>query len=324
MTPGTEFRVAARYREPLQETIVSLRPRPPFRLDATVWTLRRRSGNAIDRWDGNTYSRTFAFSEGAADIAVSETSTVLRPRLEIAIASRGTIPDVVPIVVSHLRRMLGTDTDLSGFYALAAKDPLLAPLAERFKGAKPPRFPTVFEALVNAVACQQFSLTMGIRLIGRLAGLPQRTGDGDRNRKAAAFPTPEDVVMIHAAALRRAGFSRQKSVAILDIARVATAGRLEPERFSDLDDAAAVDRLRELPGIGRWSAEYVLLRGLGRCHVFPGDDVGARNHLQRWLGLRKSLDYESVRKIVRRWHPYAGLVYFHLLLKQLSEDGCLA
>jgi DNA-3-methyladenine glycosylase II len=59
--------------------------------------------------------------------------------------------------------------------------------------------------------------------------------------------------------------------------------RIDLEAF-DLNDAGAVTRLLELRGVGRWTAEYVLLRGLGRTHIFPGDDVGARNNLQRWLG----------------------------------------
>jgi DNA-3-methyladenine glycosylase II len=76
--------------------------------------------------------------------------------------------------------------------------------------------------------------------------------------------------------------------------------------------------LTSLSGIGRWSAEYVLLRGLGRLHVFPGDDVGARNNLARWLGLESPLDYGAVRRAVSRWQPYAGMVYFHLLLDRLA------
>jgi DNA-3-methyladenine glycosylase II len=327
MRPSTEPAASLRRREAKQDRVtVSLRPRAPFRLDATAWALRRRPDNAIDRWDGNAYSRTFAVPGGPVEVAVRETGTPLRPRLEIeiAIASRGAGPKVAPVVLRMLRRMLGTDVDLGGFYALAAKDPLLAPLAERFRGIKPPCFPTVFETLVNAVACQQLSLAVGIRLLGRLAGLGEHTARAEREPKAVAFPTPQEVAAIRTTSLRHAGFSRQKSAAILAIAREAATGRLDPERFSALDDAAATDRLLELPGIGRWSAEYVLLRGLGRWHIFPGDDVGARNHLQRWLGLRRSLDYESVRRIVRRWHPYAGLVYFHLLLKHLGEEGRLA
>jgi len=66
------------------------------------------------------------------------------------------------------------------------------------------------------------------------------------------------------------------------------------------------------------------LRGLGRTHVFPGDDVGARKNLQRWLHLRKPLDYAGVHRTVERWRPYGGLVYFHLLLDRLDEAGSLA
>jgi len=80
-----------------------------------------------------------------------------------------------------------------------------------------------------------------------------------------------------------------------------------------------MERLTELRGVGRWTAEYVLLRGLGRVHIFPGDDVGVRNKLQGWLGLQKPLDYESVQRTLARWHPYEGLIYFHLLLHSLAE-----
>lgn len=90
------------------------------------------------------------------------------------------------------------------------------------------------------------------------------------------------------------------------------------EAWEALDNHAAVERLLELRGIGRWSAEYALLRGLGRLDVYPGDDVGARNNLRRWLGLCKPLDYEGVRRITNRWQPYAGLVYFHMLLDRLA------
>jgi DNA-3-methyladenine glycosylase II len=76
-----------------------------------------------------------------------------------------------------------------------------------------------------------------------------------------------------------------------------------------------------LRGVGRWTAEYVLLRGLGRLHVFPGDDVGARNNLQRWLGLLEPFDYDGVQRTLAKWQPFQGLVYLHLLLKALQLEG---
>jgi len=82
-----------------------------------------------------------------------------------------------------------------------------------------------------------------------------------------------------------------------------------------------LERLTGLYGVGRWSAEYVMLRGLGRLHVFPGDDVGARNKLRSLLDFEGSLDYEGVGRLLARWRPYAGVVYFHLLLDSLAEAG---
>jgi DNA-3-methyladenine glycosylase II len=95
------------------------------------------------------------------------------------------------------------------------------------------------------------------------------------------------------------------------------------EQLPSLGDAEAIAVLRGLRGIGRWSAEYVLLRHLGRLEVFPGDDVGARNNLRRRLGIDEPLDYDEVRRITKRWHPYAGVVYFHFLLAGIEASGWL-
>src|SRR5207247_2092167 len=121
--------------------------------------------------------------------------------------------------------------------------------------------------------------------------------------------------------LRQFGFSRQKGRAIIELAQSVAAGQLDLEALASLPDDEAVRRLCELRGVGRWTAEYVLLRGLGRTHVFPGDDVGARNNLQRWLRLAKPLDYRTVRRVLSLWEAHAGLAYFHLLLDSLGESG---
>ena len=79
-----------------------------------------------------------------------------------------------------------------------------------------------------------------------------------------------------------------------ELARSVAEGHLDLEGLATLPDGEAIDRLCGLRGVGRWTAEYVLLRGLGRTHVFPGDDVGARNNLQRWLGDRIRVEQVTV------------------------------
>jgi DNA-3-methyladenine glycosylase II len=85
----------------------------------------------------------------------------------------------------------------------------------------------------------------------------------------------------------------------------------------------AIAYLSRLRRIGRWSAEYVLLRGLGRLDTFPGDDIGAQNNLQRLFHLAERPTYDHIRQLSSPWHPYEGVVYFHLLLEKLRANGVI-
>jgi DNA-3-methyladenine glycosylase II len=196
-------------------------------------------------------------------------------------------------------------------------------VATRFRGVKPPRFPTLFEALINAFACQQLSLEVGLELLNRLAarrGARVHAGDMDHY----SFPDPAGLAAARPSQLRVLGFSRQKVRAIKELSVAVARGRLDIEQLAgESDEAQLRERLLELRGVGRWTLEYVLLRGFGRLDVIPGDDVGAQNKLAAWLGRRRPLDYDGVHQLADRYHPYAGMVYFHLLLGGLEERGFL-
>ena len=197
---------------------------------------------------------------------------------------------------------------------------MLGPLAERMRGLKPPRFPTVFEALVNGVACQQLSLAVGIHLLNRLTAEHGKALSDDPDGPRA-FPDPEALASSKPDDLKRHGFSSTKARTIIEIAQAVVDDQLDLEALPGREDGAAIERLTSLRGIGRWTAEYVLLRGLGRLHIFPGDDVGAHHKLRRLFGIDPPLDYAGVQRLVAAWHPYAGVVYFHLLLDSLSRAG---
>jgi DNA-3-methyladenine glycosylase II len=307
----------------MSHSTLFLEPVPPFRLDLTVWTLRRRPDNAVDRWDGQTYRRVLPLPAGPVEVAVTQVGSAAAPRLRVLVEGQSLRSSVRGAVVSALERLLGLRIDLAAFYRFAARQPRLRQLAQRFQGMKPPRFASVFECLINAIACQQVTLTLGIRLLNRLAA---NYGPGLQEGSAAAhaFPRPDDLAGLRPDELRRFGFSRQKGRAMIELARSITEGRVSLEGLAELPDEAATERLRGLRGVGRWTAEYVLLRGLGRTNIFPGDDVGGRNNLQRWLHRAGPLDYEGVQRTLARWQRYGGLIYFHLLLDRLAEAGYLS
>jgi DNA-3-methyladenine glycosylase II len=172
--------------------------------------------------------------------------------------------------------------------------------------------------LVNGVACQQLSLEAGLSSLNKLVAAHGQAPPS-RLEASKAFPQPAKLARTSLESLRSLGFSYRKSAAIIEIASAIERRDFRPDQLNELGNDALQTRLDQLRGVRRWTAEYVLLRGYGRLNIFPGDDVGARNSLKRWLGRRQALDYDRTKKILRRWQPYSGLIYLHLLLKYLEE-----
>src|ERR1041384_5353134 len=220
------------------ERAFELRPRPPFRLDLTVWALRRRAQNAIDTWDGRCYRRALVVDGAPLELAVTQVAGEGAPVLEVVLSGQRVAPAAEAAARSMLARLLGLEVDLSAFYARAAGDSVLGELADDYRGVKPPRFPTIFECLVNAVACQQLSLAAGLTVLSRLAA-----GAGAPAQTLQAFPAPSDVLCLSGTVLRSFGFSDRKAKTILQLAESAAAGELEREDLERLDDAAVVAAL---------------------------------------------------------------------------------
>jgi len=299
-----------------------LTPVKPFRLDLTVWALRRRPDNIIDRWDNGIYRRVLMIQGKPAEVAVTQPHPGGDSTLLVTVAGGRGAAEAEPMVTEALGLLLGIRVDLSQFYEFSRTDSLLWPLVERFQGLKPPRFPSVYEALVNAIACQQITLAVGIILLNRLTAAYGKTFKSEHGT-VYAFPLPEDLAEARPEALRKLGFSHQKSRALIELSQKISDNTINLDEIKDRSDDVALKQLRELRGIGRWSADYVLLRGLRRIHIFPADDVGGRNKLRRMLDLRKPLDYEGAQRVLARWRPYGGLIFFHMLLKGLEEEGML-
>ena len=291
----------------------------PFRLDLTVWALRRRPHNAIDRWNSVAYERVLPVQGTAIEIAVSQKAGPKDAVLLVEMHSAETREwkSVEDNVRKVLDRVLGLSVDLSGFYKRIAHDQELAMLANRYHGMRPPRFPSVFEALANAVACQQISLTAGIHILNRLAnrfGIAASPSKSERG-----FPLSETLSMIDIGTLRELGLSRAKAATIGTIAHHVAENSLDLESLSELSQDSAKSVLLDISGVGRWSAEYVLLRGLGHLDVLPCDDVGVRNNIRKYYDLSTSASYDEIKALSRPWYPYAGVAYFHFLLDSLSK-----
>jgi DNA-3-methyladenine glycosylase II len=304
------------------ELTFTLQPRSPFRLDLTVWALRRRAHNVVDRFDDGIWRRVLVIGKSPIAVAVMQTRHGARPEIEVGISAAR--PQAVKAeVAAIITRMLGLERDLSEFYRLARTDPRLRELAERLRGMKPVRYATVFEGFANAVACQLVSLSAGMHVLNRMADAYGEAGKfNDGAAPMRSFPTAESIARSTPDALRAFGLSRQKGEYLIGLAKLA----LDPEdrdfaSIERLSNDDAVARLSRIRGVGRWTAEYVMLRSFGRINIFPGDDVGGRKKLFEWLGSSDAPTYDGVGKMLERWRPYGGLIYLHLLVNAVADAG---
>jgi DNA-3-methyladenine glycosylase II len=210
-----------------------------------------------------------------------------------------------------LERVLGTRHELRAFYRALGGDPLLAAAIRQSRGLSIAGFGDLFEALVTAILTQQVNLIFAYSIRDELVGAFGRRARLDGEVRYA-FPEPARLARAPLERLRGMRLSGAKALALQGVARAFTRGELSEAALEALDDEQAIARLCELRGVGRWTAETALIRGLGRRDVFPAGDLGVIKYLaQGLLGRDGRAPEAEMRAFAERWRPYRAyaLVY---------------
>jgi DNA-3-methyladenine glycosylase II len=229
-----------------------------------------------------------------------------KPKGEIrATGTPGTDNDEVRTIAEWV---LFAELDLQPFYKLAARRPKQAAIVRKLHGLKPTRPVSLFEMAVVAITEQQISLAAAYHIRSRLVekfGVPINEQWIFPEAAALAEATPEE--------LRSCGLSRQKSEYIRDLAGKVSDGRLDLDELKSMNDEEARERIMEWKGFGRWSADYILVRGLARPDCVPVDDIGIRSVVGEYLGNGERYSSDEVSKALEPFRPYRGLMALYLL-----------
>ena len=286
----------------------------PYRLHLTVSALRRLPTNLVDVLtpDG-AYVRLLG---GASNLAVVRVCQSGPAALTVEIEDDG---GDHPRLLALVRRMLGVDVDLTRFYRSASRVAWLHPLVRRMRGVRPPRYPSIWEACVNAVVFQQISLRAASAIMGRLVtGLTEPV---ERNGvRLYPFPIPGQVLRAPDSLLRGAGLSAGKLATLRRVADALGTGAIDEPQLERLPSPDAAALLRSIKGIGSWTAVVILLRGLGRLDVFPAHDTSVARNLTL-VGAPAALDVETLLDTLG---AERGMLYYHLLLARLETRGALS
>jgi DNA-3-methyladenine glycosylase II len=286
-------------------------PTPPYSLDLTAIRFDRFKDEIVDRVQPKQYQRLLAVDKQFALATVTDVGTTTKPQLRVELQGpRKTALDR-PEFAAQLRHILCTDLDLKPFYRLTRADELLGPITPRFRGLKLPASPTIFESLVMAVLSQQVNLTFAYSIKRELV---ETFGEKWQNNRDTyyAFPRPERFAAETADDMRRFRLSGAKAATLVRLGAAFASGELKEEELATLSDEEVVERLIQLKGIGRWSAEIALLRGLARPDAFPGGDLGVVKYVaQGLLGKAEKATEAVMREFAERWRPYRGLALIY-------------
>lgn len=187
---------------------------------------------------------------------------------------------------------------------LARRDPVLAGIIRQCGpcGLARAQREDPFRAIVEAIAWQQLSGKAAATIFDRFLGLfPDHR-----------FPTPAQVAATSDEQLRGIGLSRQKTGYLRDLCAKMQAGVLPMDRLDDMQDEEVIAALTQVKGIGRWSAEMVLMFKLQRADVLPVDDLGIVKAIRKAYRLRKDPDPDRIRKIGEKWRPYRSIASWYL------------
>jgi DNA-3-methyladenine glycosylase II len=225
-------------------------------------------------------------------------------------------------LTNQARFLWGLDDDVEGHHASMASDRDMAPLLERFGALRIVRAPDLYEALVVAVIGQQVSVQAAQSVRRRLLqkmGTRVTVDNGPGQENYYLYPTAQQLIEAGELALREQGLSRQKSTYLLEIANRAATGELDREAFATLSDEDALGRLCKIKGVGRWTAEIALMRGLGRNDVFAAGDLGLQVAVQELRGMVERPSEKELRKIAERWKGWRSYAAFYLWMTLQSR-----
>ena len=287
-----------------------LHPAPPFDFELTAGYhtyFQGRSG--ADTLEGGVYRRALELDGRLALACVYSTGSADSPELTLELRGEGLSAADGECAAAQVGRMLGISQALAPFYALAGFCPVLSRLVRRFRGLHLPCTATLFEGLVLAVLGQQISA--GVARMMRMA-LIERFGArmGFDGEVYYAFPRPETLLEASLDELRGLKLTQRKAEYVRGIAAAALApgwGELD-----GLPDGEIVRRLTALRGVGGWTAQWALVRGLARPDGLPLGDLALRRAVSRlWLGGAAVNDAE-VAEVAERWRPWRSYATAYL------------
>lgn len=298
---------------------LKIEPISPFDLDLSAGIFSFGNGR-IRKYEEGRYWQVLRLGERLALATVRSLGTIDEPVISVELEPDEQFSSREKTEAAELvGKIFNVDLDLRPFYQAIRADRVMYRLTRVLWGLKSPTTSTVFEALIHSIIEQQISLNAAWSLQGRLT---EAYGDvlvlGQK--KYYAFPLPEALANATVDGLRACGLSGRKAEYIRGVSQLAAEG-LDLEGLKVLGDEEIIETLSKIRGVGVWTAELTVLRGMQRFDAIPADDLGIRRAVSHYYCDDRKISGAEVRKTAEQWKGWRGLAGFYLLTAERLNVG---
>ena len=302
----------------MNKTSFELRPTPPYDFDLQWKFYSSSKEPQPEIYKDGICRRAFKIGDRLVPVEVTSIGTVEKPRLVVnAFSKLGTKEK--RYLSDKIMSIFRSGEDLGALYEFMERDEILHSIKNKLYGLRPPGIgASIFEGAIRVIIQQQISLQVAYVMTGELV---KRFGekieiDGEPYYD---FPSPQVLANANENELRKCKLSRQKSRYIKELS-LKVADGYDLEKIKKMNNEEAIEELMKFKGIGRWTAELILITTLRRMDLCVPDDLGARKAVSYFYFDGKLQSGDIVRKFTERWGEFKGWIIYYLICAYNMEN----
>lgn len=296
---------------------LSITATSPFSFELST-QLFRNGDPEIRKYESGKFWQVIRINDKLAHVLVESHGSVDKPRLRVEIKSECKLTDNDK---KEGRRIIGRlfnlNFNLTEFYTESKNDKVIASLTRKFCGLKSPTTQFAFEALVDSIVEQQISLKVAHAFEKRII---KKWGDALYldDEVYYAYPTSKNLAKATQQELRGIGLSERKAEYVKNVASIIAEGKLDLESLAcGKTSNEIIEELDKIKGVGVWTAELTMLRGMQRLEALPADDLGLRRTIAHFYCNDKEITSSQARDIAKNWGTWKGLAAYYLIVAEI-------
>jgi DNA-3-methyladenine glycosylase II len=292
---------------------------PPFSFDLSA-EIFSNGDRQIRKYEKNRFGQIIRTNGKLILATVKSEGTIDKPKLSAELKSdKALTQDDAKKAQETISVLFSLNFDLAPFYEDVKTDDTMTRVTQKLWGLKSPTTQTAFEALIDSIVEQQISLKVANSIESKLT---KRFGDALSidGEVYYAYPTPQKLASVGIDAIRQCGLSQRKAEYIQGIAELVADGELNLEKLKNCGSAnEIISELDRVRGVGLWTAELTMLRGMQKFEALPADDLGLRRTIVRYYCGGKVITSAQARQIAENWGRWKGLAAYYLVVAEMKD-----